>query len=247
MGMIRVGIGGWTFEPWRGTFYPPGLKQKDELAYATAHLTTIEINGTYYRLQTEKSFAQWAKAAPDGFVYALKASRYCTNRKVLAEAEESVEKFVNQGIAELGEKLGPILWQFAPTKVFDQEDMGAFIALLPSAVAGVPLRHALEVRHESFRDPAFVALAKKANVAIVRADHGEYPLIEADTADFTYARLMRSVEEERTGYAPEAIERWADEARRWAAGGDAFVYFISGAKVRAPAAAQAFIAKLKAD
>ncbi|MFZ2982315.1 MAG: DUF72 domain-containing protein, partial [Sphingobium sp.] len=154
MGIIRVGIGGWTFEPWRGTFYPEGLRQKDELNYAASHLTSIEINGTYYRLQSPKSFAEWAKAAPEGFAYAVKASRYCTNRKILGEAGESVDKFVKQGLAELGDKLGPVLWQFAPTKVFDAEDMAAFLDLLPKSVDGVRLRHALEVRHESYRDPA---------------------------------------------------------------------------------------------
>ncbi|CAN5388337.1 DUF72 domain-containing protein [soil metagenome] len=244
MGIIRVGIGGWTFEPWRGTFYPEGLRQKDELNYAASHLTSIEINGTYYRLQSPKSFAEWAKAAPEGFAYAVKASRYCTNRKILAEAGESVDKFVKQGLAELGDKLGPILWQFAPTKVFDAEDMAAFLDLLPKSVDGVRLRHALEVRHESYRDPAFIALAKAAGAAIVRADHDEYPLIEADTADFTYARLMQSVEDEPAGYAPDALDGWAERAMGWAKTGDAFVYVISGAKIRAPAAAQSLIARL---
>lgn len=244
MGIIRVGIGGWTFEPWRGTFYPEGLRQKDELNYAASHLTSIEINGTYYRLQSPKSFAEWAKAAPEGFAYAVKASRYCTNRKILGEAGESVDKFVKQGLAELGDKLGPILWQFAPTKVFDAEDMAAFLDLLPKSVDGVRLRHALEVRHESYRDPAFIALAKAAGAAIVRADHDEYPLIEADTADFTYARLMQSVEDEPAGYAPNALDGWAERARGWAKTGDAFVYVISGAKIRAPAAAQSLIARL---
>ncbi|CAH0352218.1 DUF72 domain-containing protein [Sphingobium sp. CECT 9361] len=244
MGIIRVGIGGWTFEPWRGTFYPEGLRQKDELNYAASHLTSIEINGTYYRLQSPKSFAEWAKAAPEGFAYAVKASRYCTNRKILGEAGESVDKFVKQGLAELGDKLGPVLWQFAPTKVFDAEDMAAFLDLLPKSVDGVRLRHALEVRHESYRDPAFIALAKAAGAAIVRADHDEYPLIEADTADFTYARLMQSVEDEPAGYAPDALDGWAERARGWAKTGDAFVYVISGAKIRAPAAAQSLIARL---
>ncbi|AUW58260.1 DUF72 domain-containing protein [Sphingobium sp. SCG-1] len=244
MGDIRVGIGGWTFEPWRGTFYPADLRQKDELAYACQHLTTIEINGTYYRSQSPKTFAGWADTAPDGFVFAVKASRYCTNRKVLGEAGESVDKFVKQGIAELGAKLGPILWQFAPTKAFDAEDMGAFLALLPTSVDGVPLRHALEVRHESFRDPIFIDLAKNAGVAIVLADHETYPLIDAATTDFTYARLMRSVEEQPTGYTPDEINHWVDRAKEWATKGDVFAYFISGAKVRAPAAAQALIGKL---
>ncbi len=245
MGEIRVGIGGWNFEPWRGTFYPPGTRQKDELAYAAAHLTAIEINATYYGSQKPASFANWAVAVPDGFRFAVKASRFCTNRRVLAEAGESVARFVNQGIAELGDRLGPILWQFAPTKQFDGEDMAAFIALLPDKVGGLPLRHAFEVRHESFRDPAFAALMKKANAAIVFADHSQYPCIDEATADFSYARLMKTVEEEPFGYQVEAIDGWAGRARQWAERGDAYVFFISGAKVRAAAAAQALIERLK--
>lgn len=245
MGEIRIGIGGWNFEPWRGTFYPEGTRQKDELAYAGAHLTAIEINATYYGSQKPASFANWAAAVPDGFKFAVKASRFCTNRRVLAEAGESVQRFVNQGIAELGDRLGPILWQFAATKQFDAGDMAAFIALLPDKVEGLPLRHAFEVRHESFRDPAFTALMKKANAAIVFADHPEYPCIDEATADFTYARLMKTVEDEPLGYTAPALDGWADRARQWAKGGDAFLFFISGAKVRAPAAAQALIERLK--
>jgi uncharacterized protein YecE (DUF72 family) len=243
-GRTRVGIGGWTFEPWRGTFYPEGLKQKDELAYAASHLTAIEINGTYYSTFKPDSFRKWAAAAPDGFTFTVKASRFCTNRRVLAEGGESVQRFVNQGLVELGDRLGPILWQFMPTKKFDAEDFGAFLALLPASVGGVRLRHALEVRHESFRDPAFAALAKAANAAIVYADHEEYPLIEVDTADFTYARLMRSQEDAPEGYSSSALDDWAGKARSWEKRGDAFIFFISGAKVRNPAAAQALIARL---
>lgn len=245
MGDIRVGIGGWSYEPWRGSFYPKGLRQKDELAYAGAHLTAIEINATYYGSQKPASFANWAAAVPDGFKFAVKASRFCTNRRVLAEAGESVSRFVNQGIAELGDRLGPILWQFAATKIFDPDDMAAFIALLPDSVGGLPLRHAFEVRHESFRDPAFAAMIRqKANASIVLADHPEYPCMDAPTGSFSYARLMRTVEEEALGYTKEAIDMWADRARISASGGDAFVFFISGAKVRAPAAAQALIERL---
>lgn len=244
MGKVRVGIGGWTFEPWRGTFYPEGTRQKDELAYAGAHLTAIEINATYYGSQKAASFANWAAAVPDGFRFAVKASRFCTNRRVLAEAGESVARFVNQGIAELGDRLGPILWQFAATKQFDAEDMAAFIALLPDKAGGLPLRHAFEVRHESFRDPAFTALMKKANAAIVFADHPEFPCIEEPTADFSYARLMKAAEDEPLGYPATALDGWAGRARQWADGGEAFVFFISGAKVRNPAAAQALIERL---
>lgn len=243
-GKIRVGIGGWTFEPWRGTFYPQGLRQKDELAYVGQHLTATEINATYYSTQKPATFANWAKAVPDGFQFAVKASRYCTNRRVLAGAGESITRFVNQGIAELGDRLGPILWQFMPTKTFDADDVAAFLQLLPKDVAGVPLRHALEVRHASFDDPAFLALARAAGAAIVFADHDEYPAIWGHDVGFTYARLMRTREEEATGYSPDQIAGWAAMARREAEKGDVFAFFISGAKVRAPAAAQAMIVAL---
>lgn len=246
-GTIRSGTGGWSYEPWRGVFYPDGLRQKEEQAYATAHLTAIEINATYYRLQSPKSFAAWANVAPDGFRYALKASRYTTNRKILAEAGESIAKFMEQGLSELGDRLGPIVWQFAPTKIFDAQDFGAFLDLLPPTVDGLPLRHALEVRHPSFDDPAFIALAKRANAAIVYADHPDYPCIDADTADFRYARLMQARENEPTGYAPPEIADWAEKAYDWAKGGkDVYMFFINGAKVRAPAAAMALIDRMRA-
>jgi uncharacterized protein YecE (DUF72 family) len=244
-GQIRVGIGGWTFEPWRGTFYPEGLRQKDELAYVGEHLTATEINATYYGTQKPASFANWAKAVPDGFQFAVKASRYCTNRRVLAEAGESIAKFVGQGIAELGDRLGPILWQFMPTKKFDAEDFGAFLKLLPASVDGVTLRHALEVRHESFDDPSFLALARDAGTAVVFADHDEYPAIRGHDVGFSYSRLMRTREEEATGYSTEEIAGWAAKAREQAKAGDVYAFFISGAKVRAPAAAQAMIVALK--
>ena len=261
-GTIRVGIGGWTYEPWRGTFYPPGLPHARELDHASRHVTAIEVNGTYYRLQSPDSFAKWAKAVPDGFVFTLKASRYCTNRKVLGEAGEGIAKFLGQGITELGSKLGPILWQFMATKRFDPDDFGAFLKLLPAARDGVPIRHAIEPRHESFKDPAFVAMAREAGVAIVFADSPDYPMIPDITGGFVYARLQDQREEEPTGYPAAAIERWADIAGVWAAGAspaglpyvatqqapavprDVFVFMINGAKVRAPAAAQALLARL---
>lgn len=244
-GRIRVGIGGWTFEPWRGTFYPDGLRQKDELAYVGQHLTATEINATYYSTQKPATFANWAKAVPDGFQFAVKASRFCTNRRVLAEADESIAKFIGQGIAELGDRLGPILWQFMPTKKFDPEDFGAFLKLLPGSIDGVPLRHALEVRHESFDDPAFLQLARDAGAAVVLADHDEYPAIKGHDVGFSYLRLMRTREEEATGYSPEDIEGWKKSAKSMVDRSDVFVFFISGAKVRAPAAAQAMIVALK--
>jgi uncharacterized protein YecE (DUF72 family) len=260
---IRIGIGGWTYEPWRGTFYPAKWPQKRELEYAASQLSAIEVNGTYYSSFKPASFANWAASVPDGFVFTLKASRYCTNRKVLAEAGESIERFVGQGIVELGDRLGPILWQFMATKTFDPGDMAAFLALLPASHAGVPLRHAVQVRHASFADPAFVAMARAANVAIVYADSADYPAIADVAADFVYARLEAAEEANSAGYTDAALDDWARAARTWQAGGapdglphvvndtpakaqrDTFVFFINGAKVRAPQGAMALIDRLK--
>ena len=259
---IRVGIGGWTFEPWRGVFYPDKWPHKRELEYASRHVTAIEINGTYYSTFKPQSFATWRDTAPDGFVFAVKASRFCTNRKVLADAGESVARFCGQGLVELGDKLGPILWQFMDTKRFDPDDFGAFLKLLPASQDGVPLRHAIQARHESFSCPAFVALARAAGVAIVYADSAKYPAIADVTGPLVYARLEQAEVAIETGYAADALDRWADAARTWAAGGrpegfpyggegptptqprETFMFFINGAKVRAPAGAQALLARL---
>ena len=244
-GKIRVGIGGWSFEPWRGVLYPVGLRQKDELSYAASQMTAIEINSTYYSTQSPKSFANWSAAAPDGFEYSAKASRFCTNRKILAEAGPSIEKYMGQGLAELGHKLGPIVWQFAATKKFDADDFGKFLDLLPDEMDGRKLRHALDVRNASFDDPAFIELARSKGMAIVHSDHPEYPLIEADTADFVYVRVMKAQEEYGEGYSAAELDAWADKARNWAAAGrDVYLFFISGAKVRNPAAARAVIERL---
>ena len=260
--MIRVGIGGWTFEPWRGTFYPQGLKHADELRYASSKLTSIEINGTFYSTQSPASFAKWRDATPDGFVFAVKGHRLVTNRKVLAEAGESLQRFLKSGVTELGDKLGPLLWQFAPFKKFDPDDFGAFLALLPETAGGLKLRHVVEVRSPTFLVPEFVALVRKHNIAVVYADSDDYPAIADVTADFTYARLQRSDEKHATGYPAKDLDAWAARARTWAAGGepddlprfgetrpkkakrDAFVYMIAGDKVRAPAAAMALIERL---
>lgn len=245
-GKIHVGVGGWTFEPWRGTFYPEKWPQAKELDYAGQQLTGIEINGTFYGRQKPASFIKWRDAVPEGFVFTAKASRYCVNRKVLAEAGEGIANFVGQGITELGEKLGPILWQFAGTKQFDADDMAAFIALLPAEHDGVKLRHALEPRHESFADPAFFAMCRAAGVAVVHAEAEAYPQFAEQTADFTYARIQTAVEDLAEGYSAADLDRLADQARDWAKGGrDVFLFFISGAKVRNPAAAQALIARLE--
>jgi uncharacterized protein YecE (DUF72 family) len=240
--MIRAGIGGWTFEPWRGSFYPKGLPHARELEFASRALTTIEINGTFYRTQTPDTFRKWAEETPDGFVFSLKAPRYAVNKRVLAEAGPSIERFFESGVDELGDKLGPVLWQFAPTKKFDAADFAAFLALLPKEVGGKPLHHALEVRHESFRSAQFLELAAEASAAIVSAHSDDYPSVEEETGGFFYARLMKSRSEEETGYAPGELAAWADRARKRSSGGrDAFIYFIDGAKERAPAAAQAFL------
>jgi uncharacterized protein YecE (DUF72 family) len=261
-GNIRVGIGGWDFDPWRGAFYPLGLAKARQLEHLGTRLDATEINATFYKLQSPALFARWRAMVPAGFKFAIKASRFCTNRRDLGEAGESVGKFCAQGFTELGDKLGPILWQLAPTKKFDPDELGAFLALLPASRDGIALRHALEVRHESFKCREFVAMARAANVAIVVADHETYPQIADPSADFVYARLQRAKEAEPTGYSAEALDRWAGAARGWAKGespaglhyvGDApaevrprdvFVFFISGDKVRNPAAAEALIERL---
>jgi uncharacterized protein YecE (DUF72 family) len=261
---IRVGVGGWTYAPWRDNFFPEGLPQHRELEYAAQRLTAIEINGTYYRTQKPESFAKWRDETPAGFVFSVKASRYATNQRVLADAGDSIERFIGSGIAELGPKLGPIVWQFMPTKRFDPADFEAFLRLLPKQVSGVALRHAMDVRHASFMSHEYLALARKHKVATVFADSDEYPSFADLTADFVYARLMRTESAVPTGYAPSALAEWAARARSWAAGTepedlprvepagaprksrDVFLYFISGAKERAPAAAMALLERLRA-
>ncbi|MFD1326778.1 DUF72 domain-containing protein [Mycoplana ramosa] len=252
-GTIRTGIGGWTFEPWEGTFYPDKLSKKRQLEFASRELTAIEVNGTYYSSQKPETFAKWAAEVPEGFVFSLKASRFTTNRKVLAEAGESIERFLTQGLTELGPHLGPILWQFAPTKKFDPEDFEAFLQLLPEKQDGLPLRHALEVRNDSFRVPEFAALARKHKAAIVYAHHDDYPEIADVTADFVYARLQRGSDDVPTCYPPKALDEWADRLTEWADGSqpgdlpvidpahrpapekrDVFAFFITSGKVNAP-------------
>ena len=260
-GTIRVGVGGWTYEPWRGEFYPDGLPQKRELEYASQHLTSIEINGTYYGSQKPESFAKWHDETPDGFMFSLKAPRFATNRRKLAESGESVERFFASGVMELKDKLGPINWQFMETKKFDPEDFQAFLKLLPKSVEGRALKHVVEVRHDSFRTPEFVAMARDYGVAVVIAGDSERPQIADLTAPFVYARIMGATEKPKLGYTPKALDLWAARAKAWAAGEapegldyvgetgagaprDVFVYFISGHKVKNPAAAMALIKRL---
>lgn len=262
-GRIYAGIGGWNFAPWRGVFYPKGLPHARELAYASEQLTSIEINSTFYGSQKPATFRKWANETPDGFVFSLKGPRFATNRRVLAEAGDSIERFLNSGVAELGDRLGPLLWQFAPTKAFDEKDFGKFLELLPSKLGPARLRHVVEVRHDSFCTPAFITLLRRFNIPVVFAEHDSYPAIADITGDFVYARLQRGQEKLKTGYPPKALDEWAKRAKLWSQGGDptdlphvakeapagqprdAFIYFIHEAKVRAPAAAMALIDRIK--
>lgn len=261
-GAIRIGIGGWTYAPWRGTFYPEKLAQKRELEYAASKLTSIEINGTFYGSQKPASFIKWREETPDGFVFSLKGPRYATNRRVLAEAGESIDRFFASGVLELKEKLGPVNWQFAATKKFEAGDFDAFLKLLPKEVGGQQIRHAVEVRHSSFRNPDFIALAREHGVAIVLAGDSNYPQIADFTAPFVYARIMGTQEAEPLGYPSSALDAWVERAKALAAGKaakgletvskekagagprDVFLYVISGDKVRNPAAACALIERL---
>ena len=259
---VRVGVGGWTFEPWRGSFYPRGLPQKRELEYASRRLTSIEINGTYYGSQKRESFIRWREETPDEFVFSLKGPRFTTNRRVLAEAGPSIERFLTGGVLELREKLGPINWQMLPTKQYDPADFEAFLKLLPTELDGRKLRHVVEVRHQSFARPDFIALLRKYGVGVVLADHGTHPCLPDVTAPFVYLRLQSASEHEAAGYSPASLTQWAKRARAWADGKapaglellaaperkprprDVFVYVINGFKPKAPAAAMALLERL---
>jgi uncharacterized protein YecE (DUF72 family) len=260
--MIRVGIGGWTFAPWRQTFYPKEVKSAGELGYASRHVTTIEINGTFYRTQSAASFAKWREETPDDFVFAVKGHRAIVNAKKLGEAGEAIDWFFKSGVLELGPKLGPLLWQLAPFKRFDREDVAAFLKRLPRKAGDRDIRHAMEVRHESFLVPPFIDVLRDENVAVVYADSDDYPAIADITGDFVYARLQRAEETHPTGYAPTQLDMWAKRAVTWEKGSvpedlapiekllkskskrDVFVYMINGFKPHAPAAAMALIERL---
>jgi uncharacterized protein YecE (DUF72 family) len=246
-GRIRIGIGGWTYPPWRGLFYPDKLPQSKELEYASHALTAIEINATFYGRQSPKSWAAWEKIVPDGFQFAVKGSRYCVTRSKLADAAEGVATFHAQGFVALGPKLGPILWMFDKRRKFDHDDIAAFLKVLPQELGGIRLRHALEPRHESFRDEKFVRLCREHNVAIVFDDDDEFPCIDATTADFRYARLQRMREAVPTGYDGKSLDSFAERARQWRKQGDAYIFMINGAKERAPAAALALQQRLGID
>lgn len=259
---IRVGIGGWTYAPWRSNFYPADLPQHRELEYASRRLSAIEINGTFYRSQTPATFAKWRAETPERFVFALKGPRFATNRSVLAEAGESIARFASSGIAELGEKLGPIVWQFAPTKRFDPVDFAAFLELLPVATGGIALKHALDVRHASFKCPEYLDLARRFRMATVFTDSDDYPSFADITGSFVYVRMMRSDASLPDGFPAEVFDQLAACARTWREGRepdgvpkieagsapvaprDVFMFFIGGAKEKAPAAAMALLRSL---
>jgi uncharacterized protein YecE (DUF72 family) len=283
---IRIGISGWTYPPWRGVFFPKGLKQRDELCYAARQFRTIEINGTFYGLQKPKSFDTWRDGTPEGFMFSLKAPRFITHIQRLRGVEISVANFLASGLLRLGPKLGPILWQFPPNLKFDSEIFETFLALLPhdtehaAALAKKhdarmkgrnwcetdrkrPLRHAVEIRHESFRNKDFIALLRHYKIALVCADTVEWPRLMDLTADFIYCRLHGSEQLYASGYGPEALDDWATRIRAWARGGepadaehagsparprktgrDVFMYFDNDMKVKAPANAAALVQRL---
>jgi uncharacterized protein YecE (DUF72 family) len=260
--VIRVGIGGWTYEPWRGVFYPEGLKHAEELSYASRKLTAIEINATFYRTQSPQSFRRWAAETPDDFVFSVKAPRTATHRKILAEAGSSIERFLDSGITELGKKLGPILWQLPPWAPFHAEDFAAFLKLLPKTRNARALRHAVEVRHKSFATQAFIELLRAHQVAVAFIDSDKHPPLPDLTTDFVYARLEHTIKDEPTGYPPAALDQWVTRIKQWEKGAapsdlpalaapapagprDCFIYFISGAKEKAPLAAMALLQRLE--
>lgn len=261
---IRVGIGGWTFAPWRNNFYPSGLVQRRELEYASRHLSAIEINGTYYGTQKPVTYVKWREQAPEGFVFSAKAPKRIMASRVLAKAGAQVEDFIG-GIVELGDRLGPLVWQFDRGTKIDADDFAAFLDLLPKQAGGRGLRHVLDVRDPGFVDADYLALARGHGMATVFTDSPEHPSFADVTADFVYARLMRARADVATGYPDGALRQWAERARLWAAGGDpgdlpriepapakpaagreVFVYFISAAKERNPAAAMALLRELDA-
>ena len=262
-GAIRAGMGGWLYAPWRGVFYPKGLRQADELAYAASHVTTIEINATHYRLQSPQSFRKWADTAPDGFVFSVKGPRLVTQQKVLAETGNFIERFIGSGLIELGDKLGPILWQFAPFKKFDEADFAKFLEHLSETLDGRRLHHVVEVRHSSFQNQVFIRLLRDHGVSAVFVDAEDFPSMADVTSEVVYARLQRGDDAIETGYPPTALDQWVARARLWAGGEhpedlplvdaahkpankprDVFIYFIHEGKLRAPAAAMAFIERL---
>jgi uncharacterized protein YecE (DUF72 family) len=240
---IRVGIGGWVYPPWRGVFYPPGLTQARELAHASRQVTAIEINGTFYGAQKPASFRRWHDETPEDFIFSVKGPRFATHRSDLATAGPSIDRFFASGVLELRDKLGPILWQFAPWLRFDETGFASFLELLPHRIEGRTLRHVVEIRHPSFASASFTDLLRRHQVAVALVDDDKYPAVDEITADFVYARLRRCAEGEPTGYPSDALDNWVERFHQQSVR-DCFVYFIDGAKVRAPAAAQALLQRL---
>ncbi|MGW4325048.1 DUF72 domain-containing protein [Nocardia sp. NPDC004573] len=267
MGRIRIGTSGWVYPPWRGTFYPQGLAHKRELAYLSERLDSVEINGSFYALQRPSSYQRWAEQTPDDFLFAVKGSRFITHMKRLRDGDELLANFLASGPLALGPKLGPILWQLPPTFRFDADVLDAFLSRLPrstgqaaeiarrhdhrvdpahtSTDADRPMRHALEIRHDSFVTPAFTELLARHGVALVVADAaGKYPLLEEVTADFVYIRLHGHDELYVSGYTDEGLDMWAEKIRSWAGSCDVYTYFDNDAKVRAPRDAMALRERL---
>ena len=269
MADIRIGTSGWLYPPWRGVFYPPKLPHSKELAYLSSKLNSVEINGTFYSLQRPDSFKSWYAQTPDDFTFAVKGARFITHMKKLAGVETPLANFFASGVLALREKLGPILWQLPPNLGFDRERLAAFFAQLPRStgeaawlarqhddrmtgrafptnVTDQPLRHALEVRHHSFKTADFPALLREHAVALVIADTaGRWPLLRDITADLVYVRLHGDVELYTSGYTDAALDTWAADIRNWAAAGlDVQVHFDNDVKVRAPVDAMALASKL---
>jgi uncharacterized protein YecE (DUF72 family) len=268
-GRVRVGISGWRYAPWRGVFYPSELPQKDELRFASRSLRTIEINGSFYSLQRPSSYRRWYAETPDDFVFAVKGGRFLTHNKKLRDCEQPLANFFASGVLALDKKLGPILWQLPPQLGFDAERLETFFAILPRTThaaarlarghdhrvepgahldvsADRRLRYALEVRHETFHDPAFLRILRRADVALVVADTaGKWPYLEAVTSDHVYVRLHGAKRLYVSGYGRTALDAWAKRVAAWSAGGrDVFVYFDNDVKVRAPFDAMNLAARL---
>ncbi len=246
MSRAYVGVSGWTYAPWRGDFYPKGLAQAKELAYASSKLTSIEINGSFYALQKPASYAKWRDQTPDDFVFAVKGSRFISHMKKLGDVGEALEKFFGSGLYELGPKLGPVLWQLPETFRYDGDRLASFFAQVPRHTPdGGRVRHALEFRSKTFDNPEALAMLREHDVACVLADTaGRWPKVDADTSDFRYLRLHGDKELYTSGYGAPALDAWADKVRAWSQEKDVFVYFDNDVKGYAPHDAQALIGRL---
>lgn len=241
---IRIGIGGWNYEPWEETFYPSNLAKKRQLEYASRQLTAIEINSTFYRNQKPHVFENWASETPDGFKFTVKAQRFTTSRKTPDEIKEAIDWFVGGGVTKLGDRLGAINWQFPKGRTFDEDYFAAFLSHLPEEQDGVRLRHAIEVRNDTFKTDAFTDLLKTHDCALVYSDAEDWPMPDVETAGFAYLRLQESRDSYKLGYAPKALDEWAETLKDWAKKRDVFAFFIAGEKARDPLAAQALIERL---